>query len=325
MFLNSISRSVCGRIPFAGAALMLFALHSQSSLAATDWSAIQSALQASGTVLPGNVLRFELVRQDLPMTVNGAAVPTAEIAAVANGFVAFTPLSNGQFYADGALPAVDGEVPALEMALLKHQHIHITSVGSHLLNESPKLIWVHFEATGTGAQLGVWLATALETIHTPQIGVYVVPGPTTVFDPTKILPPDLLKLYDEGFVEQLNGIFAFYLPRPQGTSLVINGKVNSQTGLGVGQSFYIQVPFSGGSQVTLNVDFALRVIDLQPVESMLTAGGFTITSQNTHFQDESRLLYFVHATGSGDGFALGTTLYNVIQTIQKDQAILGNR
>ncbi len=326
MSLATLFRIVCNRAACASAsAIVLFSLHSQAALAATDWSAIETAMKVNGTVLPGDVLRFELVRSDLAVSVNGVAVPGVETAAVANGFVAFKETSGGQFFADGALPAQESEVPALENALIAHAHIHITSVGSRLLNESPKLIYVYFEATGTGTQLGTWLATALATIHSPQLGVIVIPGTNSVFNPASILPANLLQLYDEGFVEQLDDTFAFYLPRPLETGITVdNGHVKAETGLGVGQSFYIQVPFSGGTTVTLNIDFALRVSDLQKVESMLTAGGFTLTSQGTRFDDSSRLLYFVHATATGDGLGLGTTLYNVIETIQSDQNALGS-
>jgi Domain of Unknown Function (DUF1259) len=306
-------------------AIVLFLLHTGTTFAATNWGAIQTAMKANGTVMPGDVLRFELVRQDLTMTINGTAVPAQEVASVANGFVAFKEMSNGQFYADGALPAQESEVTALQDALLKHAHIHITAMVNNLINESPKLVWVHFEASYHGEQLATWLATALDTIHSPQVGVSVVPGVNNIIDPSKILPPKVLKLFDEGFVEQLTDIFAFYLPRPNEHGIVLDNDVTAETGLGVGQSFYIQVPFSGGANVTLNIDFALRVGDLQPVETMLRAGGFTLSSQSNHFINESRHLYFVHATASGDGFSLGNTLYNVIQVIQNNQAAWGNR
>jgi hypothetical protein len=145
--------------------------------------------------------------------------------------------------------------------------------------------------------------------------VTVIPGTDNVFNPASILPPKLLKLFDEGFVEQLDFIFAFYLPRPDASAINI-GDVRSESGLGVAQSFYIQVPFSGGSNVTLDVDFALRPDEVQPVEDTLRAGGFSITSQGNHYAHDTPHLMFVHATGSGDGFTLGTSLYNAIQIIR---------
>jgi hypothetical protein len=248
------------------------------------------------------------------MTVNGQA---QNVGAVANGFVAFKNSSDGQVFADGALPAQESEVVALETALRANKHIHISGIGSHFLLESPKLEWVEFEALGDGSDLATSLATALATIHSPQMGVGVIPGTDNVFDPATILPPKFLKLFDEGFVEQLDQVFAFYLPRPDENSISI-GDVRSEAGLGVGQSFYVQVPFEGGSNITLDVDFALRPEEVQAVEDTLRAGGFTISSEASHFLHDNPHLQFVHATASGDGFALGGSLYSAIQIIRGD-------
>lgn len=297
-------------------AIAFFSFTSQKSFAAPDWSAVQTAMGASGTEMPGNVLRFELYRSDLAgsLTVNGVS-PT--LGAVANGFVAFKH-DNGETFADGSLPAQESELNALETALRANTHIHITGVGSHVILESPKLVWVEFEAHGDGVDLATSLASALTMIHSPQVGQTVIPGTDNVFDPSTILPPNVLKLFDKGFVEQFDLIFAFYLPRPDEHSISL-GDVQAESGLGVGQSFYIQVPFSGGSNITIDIDFALRPDEVQAVEDTLRAGGFTISSQANHYLDDSASLQFVHATASGDGFTLGGSLLSAIQLIHGDR------
>ena len=298
-------------------ALALFTLLCGRSFAATDWSAIQTALGANGVQLPGDVLRFELVRQDLTISVNGQAVPTEETAAIANGYIGFKAIGDSQFFVDGSLPAQETELSALELAIRHDSHIRITAIANNQILETPKLIWLHFEATGDGAEIATSLASALTTIHSPQINVTVIPGTNSVFNASSLLPPQFLKLFDEGFVEQLTDIFAFYLPRPDEQSISI-GPARAETGLGVGQSFYIQIPFSGGTnQATLNIDFALRADEIQPVEDALRAGGFTISAQHNQFVDDSPRLFFVHASATGDGFSLGNTLYDVIQIIQQ--------
>jgi hypothetical protein len=266
--------------------LALSTLLCSNSFAAPDWSAIQGALNATGVELPGNVLRFELSRQDLTMTVNGQPVPSIETAAIANGYVAFKHIDEVRVFVDGALPAQETELPALQAALRADTKIHITAIANHLTLESPKLVWVHFTATGN-----------------------------SVFDPS-ILPPKFLKLFDEGVVEQLNDIFVFYLPRPDERRISV-GPAEAETGLGIGQSFYIQIPLSGGTNTaTLNIDFALRADEIQQVEDTLRAGGFTVSAQHDQFLDDAPHLYFVHASASGDGFTLGNTLYTVIKIIQ---------
>ena len=299
-------------------AFVFFPLLCGKTFAATpDWSPIQTALNANGTEMPGNVLRFELARQDLAVTVNGQAVPPTEVAAVTNGFIAFKPSGKAQFFVDGSLPAQETEVAALQASLRQNKQIQITAIAGRVIQESPKLVWVHFEANGNGANLAASLATALATIHSPQVGVTVIPGTNSVINPSSILPAQFLKLFDEGFVEQFTDIFAFYLPRPDEKRIFL-GDTRAEPGLGVGQSFYIQFSFSGGTTATMNIDFALRANEIQAVEDTLRAGGFTITSQTNNFTGSFPELYFVHVTGSGDGLTLGNTLFSAIQMIQNN-------
>lgn len=316
--MRNFLRAMCSDAVRACAlALVFFPLLCGKSFASTtDWSAIQSALNANGTEMPGNVLRFELARQDLAVTVNGQAVPPTEVAAITNGFVAFKQTSGKQFFVDGSLPAQETEVAALQASLRENKKIQITAVAGRVIEETPKLIWVHFEATGNGADLAASLATALATIHSPQVGVTVIPGTNSVINPSSILPAQFLKLFDEGFVEQFTDIFAFYLPRPDENRIFLTD-TTAEPGLGVGQSFYIQFSFSGGTAATMNIDFALRADEIQAVEDTLRAGGFTVTSQTSNFVNSDPDLYFVHVTGSGDGLTLGNTLLSAIQIIRK--------
>lgn len=296
--------------------LAVVLLPTQGAFAATDWSGIQAAMGADGYVFPGDVLHFQLSRRDLPISIDGA--PPLNVifnAAVANGFVSFKEKRRNDFFADGALPAQESEVSALEDSLLSHgRAIRVTAVYSHVTNISPKLIWVHFEATGQGTELATWLATALMTIHNPQIGGVFIPGTNSVFDPS-LLPPPIRDLFEEGLVAQVDNIFAFWLPRPDECSISLDSRVQAETGLGVGQTFYIEVDFSGGADVTINVDFALRSNELPAVQKILRAGGFTLPSLSNNYVSDSPRLHYLHATASGNGIAIGANLFAAIQVI----------
>src|SRR5476651_792110 len=70
--------------------LAVVLLSTHGAFAATDWSGIQAAMGTDGNVFPGDVLRFQLSRHDLAISVDG--VPLGQFgfnAAVSNGFVAF--------------------------------------------------------------------------------------------------------------------------------------------------------------------------------------------------------------------------------------------
>jgi hypothetical protein len=296
--------------------LAVVLLPTQGAFAATDWSGIQAAMGTDGYVFPGDVLHFQLSRHDLAVSVDG--VPLANYGynvAVANGFVSFKEKRRNDFFADGALPAQESEVSALEDSLLSHgRTFRITAVYSHVTNISPKLIWVHFEATGPGADLATFLAAALVTIHSPQLGVGFIPGSNFVFDPS-LLPQPILDLFEKGFLAQVDGVFVFWLPRPDECSISLDTRVGAQTGLGVGQTFYIQVDFSGGADITINIDFAVRPHELPAVQSILRSGGFTLPSQSNNYVSDNPRLHYLHATASGNGILIGATLFKAVKVI----------
>jgi len=209
--------------------LAVVLLPTKGAFAATDWSGIQAAMGTDGYVFPGDVLRFQMSRRDLPISIDGVPPLNAIFnAAVANGFVAFKEKRRNDFFADGALPAQESEVSALEDSLLSHgRAIRITAVYSHVTNISPKLIWVHFEATGPGVDLANFLAAALTTIHSPQLGGVFIPGTNFVFDPS-LLPQPILDLFNEGLIAQVDNIFAFWLPRPDECSITLDSRVQDR-------------------------------------------------------------------------------------------------
>jgi hypothetical protein len=305
--------------------LAVVLLPTQGAFAATDWSGIQAAMGTDGYVFTGDVLRFQLSRHDLAISVDG--VPLAGYpfnAAVANGFVAFKEKRRNDFFADGALPAQESEVAALEDSLLSHgRAIRITAVYSHVTNISPKLIWVHFEATGPGADLATFLAAALATIHNPQLGGSFIPGSNFVFDPS-LLPQPILDLFDQGFLAQVDNVFVFWLPRPDECSISLDTRVAAKSGLGVGQTFYIQVDFSGGANITINIDFALRPHELPAVQSILRSGGFTLPSQSNNYVSDNPRLHYLHATASGNGILIGATLFKAVKVIGVGSSSCGN-
>ncbi len=308
--------------------LAVVLLSTLGAFAATDWSGIQAAMGTDGYVFSGDVLRFQLARRDLGFSVDGVPLGgdfRGYNAAISNGFVAFKEKRRNDFFADGALPAQESEVSALEDSLLSHgRAIRITAVYSHVTNISPKLIWVHFEATGPGADLATFLAAALVTIHNPQLGGSFIPGSNFVFDPD-LLPQPILDLFNEGFLAQVDNVFVFWLPRPDECSISLDTRVAAQTGLGVGQTFYIQVDFSGGADITINIDFALRPHELPAVQSILRSGGFTLPSQSNNYVSDNPRLHYLHATASGNGILIGATLFKVVKVIGLGNGGNGNR
>lgn len=287
---------------------------------ATDWTLIQEALHASGVEFPGNVLRVELVRQDIQnLMLHGQPVPQSETAVIANGFIAFKEAEAGRFYVMGSLPALEAEVSALLTALRSNKSVQISTIAGKMLGEVPRLSWVNFEAAGDGLALATSLDTALQVVHSPQLHVNAASGSNLAADAANHLPPQLVQLFKEGMPVRLNDTLVFYFPRPDENRIPLHGNVSAAAGLGLGQSIYIQTPsFSGSRHTTLNTHFVLRRREVQPVLDVLRAGGFHIASLISECLDAHTHLVHLHAAASGNGLLLGNAIVSAIHVIEME-------
>jgi hypothetical protein len=275
---------------------------------AQDWTPIQTALGANGTVLTGPVLHFDLVRSDLSITINSQALDSAEAA---NGYINFKLLQDGHYFADGALPAEEAQVPALTSALRANPVVHISAIVNHAALEIPKLLWVHFEVRGTSAELASDLAAALATIDNPQRNVSVVALSSSD------VPSGYQALFTaaRGTITQLNEtVYEVVIPRPDEHRYQL-GNIPASASLGVGVTFFAQPLL--GNNIALNAEFALNHAELQDVIDALTKAGFAVPALHDHFVDDHDRLYFVHGFVVGDANALATALWTSLPPIYK--------
>jgi hypothetical protein len=121
-----------------------------------DTSAIAKALGASGRVNGGvyqvSVPRAQEIRE------GGAVLPPSMGVATA---INFQPLGGGRAAITGDFVMIPSEVDAVQRALREH-HIAITALHSHMIDEQPRLLFMHFWATDDALSLARGLRTALD-------------------------------------------------------------------------------------------------------------------------------------------------------------------
>ena len=228
---------------------------------------------------------------------------------MANGYVNFHYEGGTTYFADGSIPAQEAEVAPLIAALRTNKNIKVAAIVNHAVLESPKLIWVHFEATGHAQGLANTIASGLATVSNPQQGV------TAVALDASELPAQYQPIFSQlnGTITQLNSaVYEVSVARPDESSYLI-GNVPASPALGVGFTFYVQ-PTSGNNAI-INSEFALKLTETQLVLDSLRTTGFTIPAMHDHFIDDNARLYYIHGFANGDITALGTGLYNSLKTI----------
>ena len=109
----------------------------------------------------GGVYQFGVARRD-PVTMDGMAVaPTAPLG-VATG-IGFQPTGNGNAAITGDFVMVSSEVNPVIKAL-RAGGIEVTALHSHMLDEQPRLFFMHFWANDDAIKLAKTLRTALDAM-----------------------------------------------------------------------------------------------------------------------------------------------------------------
>jgi Domain of Unknown Function (DUF1259) len=121
-----------------------------------DTAALDSAIGAKGKV-NGGVYQFSVPRKDA-ITDSGTPVPPAMgVATVIN----FQPTGGGKAAITGDFVITAEEVNPVIRAF-RESGIEVTAIHSHMLNEQPRLFFVHFWANDDAQKLAKGLQAALE-------------------------------------------------------------------------------------------------------------------------------------------------------------------
>ena len=121
-----------------------------------DTAAVAKALGASGRV-NGGVYQVSVPRAG-PIREGGATLSPAMGVATA---INFQPLGGGRAAVTGDFVMIAPEVDAVQRALRSH-HIAITALHSHMTDEQPRLLFMHFWAVDDAITLAQGLRAALD-------------------------------------------------------------------------------------------------------------------------------------------------------------------
>lgn len=125
-----------------------------------DTAAIDQALGRNGKV-NGGVYQISAPRAEAPSD-GGMALPEAMGSAIA---INFQPTGNGRAAITGDFVLTADEVGPV-MRALRENGIEVTAVHNHMLNDEPRLFFMHFWANDDAKKLATGLAAALSHVKT---------------------------------------------------------------------------------------------------------------------------------------------------------------
>jgi hypothetical protein len=257
-----------------------------------DTTKIDQALGRSGQKM-GDVYRVGFPRTDLQVTVAGVAVKPG----LALGSWAAFSGTDASASVMGDLVLLESEINPV-MAKLRAAGFEITGVHNHVLNEAPRVLYMHYLGHGIAAELAESLRAALAESKTPL-------GKPTAPSPDAGAPPAFVKTVEDTLGKKGNfagGVLAFGIPR--GQTITENGMTLSAA-QGVAESINFQEARPG--MVATTGDFVLTAEEVNAVISALQEHNIQVTALHSHMLTEEPRLFFMHfwAVGSTESVAEG--------------------
>lgn len=238
-----------------------------------DWSQVQKVFGRKG-IQQGDVLRINFLRKDAAK-VNGMKV---DPHLVLGGFASFTPMHDHTMLMC-TMVLLENEVePVIEKLIANN--IEVMSIHNHLLNENPRIIFLHCMGHGDAVKLAKGYKDALSVTKTP-LEHQASPAKSN-FDWHNV--EAII-----GFDGKKHGdLIMFSIPR---ADKIYEMDTELVPLAGVGQSLMIQ---KIGSKLVSIGDFVVTPEEVNPVLKALTKNGIKVTSIHNHMLDENPRTYCLH-------------------------------
>ena len=188
----------------------------------------------------------------------------------------------------GEIILLQSEVPAA-LAEAHRQGVRVTAVHNHLLNETPRIMYMHVLAEGAAETVATKLRSVFATSATP------LTPPTE--EPSRVdwsAIDAVLGKHDEA-----EGSVAEYV-FPRREALRVHGMPIKSSGT-IETASEVVFQQLGGGRVANTGELYLLASEVEPVLRALDAHGLHVTAVHNHMLDDGPPHYWVHWYATGDG------------------------
>jgi hypothetical protein len=246
----------------------------------------------SGAMQPGDVLKFSFPRSDLQVMVDGIQIKPA---LALGSWAAFKKMGN-EAMVMGDLVLTENEVPAV-MTKLQKSGIEQTALHHHILNESPRIMYMHIEGQGDPVELAQKIRAAIALTDTPLTASASSDQSNLAIDTAQL---DQIMGYN-GKVN--GGVYQFSIPRAE---RITADWMEIPPSMGTATAINFQP--TGGGKAAITGDFVLTANEVNPVIRTLRSNGIVVTSLHNHMLNEEPRLFFMHFWANDDAEKLARGL-----------------
>lgn len=256
-----------------------------------DYAAVLKALNRTGD-FRGQVLRVNVPRSDLTVSVAGAIVP---MALGFGGWLAMTRGDGGMDVMTGDLVLTESEINPVMSAVLD-AGLDVTALHNHFLRETPRIYYMHVHGVGAAADLAKRVRPALDLIGRDPFGVPGASGEPLAAGP---LSADRLAQVIGHPGEQTGAVFKITIGRDDLDMREHGARIEARMGLNTWAAFA-----GSDDDAVVAGDVAMLGAEVTPVLQALRGAGLHVVALHHHMTTGSPTIYFVHYWGRGRAAAL---------------------
>jgi hypothetical protein len=267
-----------------------------------DWTAVEQALGRRGTMQSGGVMRFGFPRGDLRVTVAGVEIRSAFAL---GSWAAFMDVGGGHAMVMGDLVLTEDEVNPV-VRKLQDGGVAQTALHNHLLNESPRLMYLHIHGHGERVALARTIRDALALTKTPLDTARAAPAADPPFDLDTAQIASIL-----GSRGRVNGgVYQVSVPRAETIREAALDEPSRARVVppAMGLATAINFQPTGGGKAAISGDFVMTAREVNAVIRALKENGIDIAALHSHLLTEQPRLFFMHFWANDDALRLARGL-----------------
>lgn len=237
-----------------------------------------------------NVLKVNVPRSDLTVTVAGVKTPTPFGF---GGWVAMTKGSGGMDVLMGDLVLTQDEVNPVMSALLDNG-IDVTALHNHFFRDEPRIYYMHVHGRGTPADLARKLKPALDLIGTNATAAASSPAGGSAAPSGGALDTAKLAQIVGTPGEQTGDVYKITIGRDDLKITEMGAPINARMGLNTWAAFV-----GTNQQAAIAGDVAMLAGEVTPVLKALRSHGLDVVAIHHHMTETQPPIFFLHYWGTG--------------------------
>jgi Domain of Unknown Function (DUF1259) len=255
-----------------------------------------------------NVLKVNIPRNDLTVTVAGVPTPTPFGF---GGWVAMTKGDGGHQVLMGDLVLLQDEVNPVMSALLDNG-LDVTALHNHFFRDEPRMYYMHVHGHGTAAELAQRLKPALALIG-KATGGSAAPAPAAAAQSTLNTAKLAEIVGAQG--EQTGAVYKFTLPRTDLNVVEMGATINARMGLNTWAALT-----GTNDRAAIAGDVAMLESEVTPVLKALRKNGLDVVAIHHHMTTDRPMIIFLHYWGTGPADKLATGFKAAVNELGKHGA-----